>query len=79
LDVSDTGAGIPEEAQAAIFEPFSQVDSSVTRAYGGSGLGLSIVRELTKLMGGETTLTSQIGQGTTFTVTLPVLTSDQII
>jgi len=73
LEVSDTGAGIPEEAQAYIFEPFRQVDDSVTREHGGSGLGLAIVKQLVELMGGEVVLVSQPGQGSIFTVLLPIV------
>lgn len=72
LQVSDTGSGIPPEAQAYIFEPFRQVDGSTTRKHGGVGLGLSIVKQLTSLMGGEITLESKVGQGSVFTVVLPL-------
>jgi signal transduction histidine kinase len=72
LQVSDTGIGIPPEAQARVFESFWQVDSSATRQYRGSGLGLSIVKQIADLMKAEITLTSQVGQGTTFTVTFPL-------
>jgi signal transduction histidine kinase len=72
LQVSDTGSGIPAEAQAYIFEPFRQVDGSITRPHPGTGLGLSIVKQLTTLMGGEITLKSEIGQGSTFTISLPL-------
>jgi signal transduction histidine kinase len=72
MQVSDTGLGIPAEGQAYIFEPFRQVDGSMTREHGGSGLGLSIVKQLTELMGGHITLSSTIGQGSTFTVILPL-------
>jgi hypothetical protein len=72
LQVSDTGPGIPTAAQNTIFEPFQQVDNSVTREHGGSGLGLSIVKQLTVLMTGEITLESKRGQGSTFTVRLPL-------
>jgi signal transduction histidine kinase len=71
IQVSDTGPGIPVEAQTHIFEPFGQVDGSSTRQHGGTGLGLSIVKQLTTLMGGYVTLKSEIGQGSTFTVFLP--------
>jgi signal transduction histidine kinase len=73
LQVSDTGPGIPKDAQAYIFNPFRQVDGSATRHHEGSGLGLSIVKQLANLLGGEITLTSGRGQGSTFTVTLPVV------
>jgi PAS domain S-box-containing protein len=72
LQVSDTGSGIPAEAQAYIFEPFRQVDGSMTREHAGTGLGLSIVKQLTTLMGGKITLESMIGQGSTFTIFLPI-------
>jgi signal transduction histidine kinase len=73
MQVSDTGSGIPVEAQSYIFDPFRQVDDSVTRTHTGSGLGLAIVKQLTNLMGGEVTLTSEVGRGSTFTVTLPLV------
>ncbi len=73
IEVSDTGCGIPPEAREYIFDPFRQVDSSVTRKHSGSGLGLSIVKQLVNLMGGEITLESEVGKGSTFTVTLPLV------
>jgi signal transduction histidine kinase len=73
LEISDTGPGIPKEAQAYIFEPFRQVDGSATRHHEGSGLGLSIVKQLANLLGGEIVLLSDVGQGSIFTVTLPVV------
>lgn len=72
IEVADTGPGIPPEAQSHIFEPFWQVDSTTTRTKGGIGLGLSIVRQLTALMGGTVRLVSEIGQGSTFTISLPL-------
>ncbi|MDX8407130.1 MAG: ATP-binding protein, partial [Mariprofundaceae bacterium] len=71
FDIIDTGIGIPEDAQASIFEQFTQADSSVTRRFGGSGLGTTIAKNLTELMGGDISLTSEQGKGTTFTVHLP--------
>ncbi|MFN8453150.1 MAG: ATP-binding protein [Anaerolineae bacterium] len=72
LQVSDTGIGIPQEAQTYIFEPFRQVDGSITRGQGGSGLGLSIVKQLTTLMGGQLRLESEVGHGSSFTILLPL-------
>ena len=72
MEVTDTGIGIPENELPTIFEAFRQVDSSATRKYGGFGLGLSIVKQLTELMGGNVTVTSQLGVGTSFTATLPL-------
>jgi signal transduction histidine kinase len=70
--VTDTGPGIPKEAQAAIFEAFWQLDGSETREVSrGVGLGLSIVKQLTNLLDGRVTVQSQVGQGSTFTVTVP--------
>jgi len=72
IQVKDTGAGIPREAQAYIFEPFRQVDSAVTHDNRGIGLGLSITKQLVDLMGGRITLESEIGKGSTFTILLPI-------
>jgi signal transduction histidine kinase len=72
IQVADTGIGIPQESQQIIFEPFRQVDSSPTRHQGGSGLGLSIVQQLTALIGGKIELHSEVGRGSTFTVVLPL-------
>ena len=69
---SDTGPGIPREAQTQIFEAFSQVDGSMTRHYEGVGLGLTIVKQFTDVMKGTVSLESEPGQGSTFVVTLPL-------
>jgi signal transduction histidine kinase len=68
--VTDTGIGIPQEKQASVFEPFVQVDMSRTRASQGSGLGLAISRDLARGMGGDLRVRSELGRGSTFTLTL---------
>lgn len=73
MQVSDTGQGISKEAQIYIFDAFRQADSSNTRRHSGSGLGLSIVKELIELMGGEISVQSQLGHGSTFTVVFPLI------
>ncbi len=72
IRVADTGIGIPEDKQAAIFQPFIQAESGLHRSYGGTGLGLSIVKRLAEAMGGSVALQSQPGLGTCFTVSLPL-------
>jgi PAS domain S-box-containing protein len=72
LEVSDTGSGIPAEARNRIFEPFELAEDPATRKHAGAGLGLSIVKQMVELMGGEITLESEVGQGSTFTVVLPL-------
>jgi two-component system sensor histidine kinase RpfC len=71
FDIIDTGIGIPAAAQATVFEQFTQADSSVTRRFGGSGLGTTIAKNLVELMGGNISLKSELGQGSTFSVILP--------
>ena len=71
VKVADSGIGIPEEDQKHIFERFYRVDKARSRATGGTGLGLSIVRQLAAMHGGTVSVSSQPGQGATFTVTLP--------
>ena len=72
IQVEDTGVGIPQEAQAYIFEPFRQASDSITRNNRGAGLGLSISKQLVDLMGGRIALQSEVGKGSCFTITLPL-------
>ncbi len=72
ISISDTGIGIPEDRQAAIFESFEQVDGSVAREYGGSGLGLALTKKLVELHGGKITVASKEGCGSTFSFDLPI-------
>jgi PAS domain S-box-containing protein len=72
IEVRDTGAGIPAAEQQNIFEPFRQVNNSITRENRGSGLGLAITKQLVELMGGQISLVSEIDKGSLFTVTLPI-------
>jgi CheY-like chemotaxis protein len=71
VDVTDTGIGIAPQDMDLLFEPFRQVDSSLTRTAGGTGLGLPIARSLMELMGGELTVQSQVNVGSTFSITIP--------
>jgi PAS domain S-box-containing protein len=76
FEVRDTGIGMTPEQQAKVFKAFIQADDSTTRAYGGTGLGLAITKSFCQLLGGDVTLTSEAGKGTTFVVRLPAVTRD---
>ena len=76
IDVEDTGVGIPPEAIHRIFDRFTQADESTTRHYGGTGLGLAIARQFAERMDGQITVTSEIGHGSCFTLSIPLTLSE---
>lgn len=76
ITVSDSGIGVESDKQESIFSKFSQADSSITRKYGGTGLGLPIAKTLVELMGGSIALQSTVGKGSTFIISLPLATAE---
>jgi signal transduction histidine kinase len=78
MSVSDTGIGIPSHLLETIFDEFRQVDSTYQRKQGGTGLGLAIVRKLALMMGGNIRVASQLGDGSTFTIVLPLIVPQEI-
>ncbi|MGA1621857.1 MAG: ATP-binding protein [Synechocystis sp.] len=76
FSVQDTGIGLSPEQLAKLFQPFTQADASTTRKYGGTGLGLALSRQFCQLQGGDITVTSELGKGSCFMITLPILAEE---
>ncbi|WP_230947542.1 sensor histidine kinase [Burkholderia territorii] len=78
IDVTDTGIGIAADRQAHIFDAFDQADVSITRRFGGTGLGLALCKRIAESMGGAIAVDSEVGRGSTFTVTVPISPDDDM-
>ena len=78
FEVSDTGIGMTPDQVTGLFQPFSQADASTTRNYGGTGLGLAITQHFCRMLGGDVTVDSEYGKGSTFTVTVPEVYPDAV-
>jgi signal transduction histidine kinase len=76
LRVADTGLGMTSEQMNRLFEAFSQAEASTTSKYGGTGLGLAITRRFSQMMGGDVTVMSELGKGSSFTVRLPATVAE---
>ena len=72
FDIIDTGIGMNEEQLVNVFEEFTQAETSTSKDYGGTGLGLPISKKMAEMMGGRIDATSEVGKGTTFSVTIPI-------
>ena len=79
MAVTDTGIGIPEDKLDLVFEEFAQVDESTTRDFGGTGLGLALTRQICQMMGGEISLESEAGVGSTFMIDLPAIAEEKSV
>ena len=76
LVVNDTGIGVKPEDIDRLFKEFAQLDSGIRRRHGGTGLGLALTRKIVELQGGEVTVVSEVGKGSSFTVVLPLVMAD---
>ena len=77
FQVSDTGIGMTPEQLGKLFQAFTQADASTSKKYGGTGLGLALCRKFSQMIGGDLTVTSEYGQGSVFTVTLPAAVEER--